>query len=217
MAEATVQSTRSGILDAADELFGAHGFHATTTREIAAACGVNKALIHYHFAGKDDLFAAVLERYYDRLDEVLRGALASHGRLRDRLWRVVDAYADFLATNDNFSRMVQREAAGGAHLERIVDRMLPIFARGVELLEAALPATRRGPLAARDLLISFYGMIVTYFTYGPVLEELLDSSPATGRNLARRKRHLRRMLDLVLDAVEDQPLPRRKRGGTKEE
>jgi AcrR family transcriptional regulator len=195
-------SARAGILEAADVLFGERGFDGTSTREIAESCGVNKALIHYHFAGKDDLFRAVLDRYYERLDAALQNALASANGGRERLHRVVDVYVDFLAANRNFSRMVQREAAGGKHLDRIVARMAPIFARGIEVLSRDFPATTAGELSGPQLLLSFYGIVVSYFTYAPVLEALLKESPLTEPNITRRKRHLRRMLDLVADALE---------------
>jgi AcrR family transcriptional regulator len=194
---------RAEILRAADELFGEIGFEATTTREIAQSCGVNKALIHYHFAGKQDLFRAVLDRYYEKLDATLRKALLEEeGSVRDQLWHVVDIYVDFLTANRNFSRIVQREAAGGKHLDRVVSRMVPIFERGVDLLQREYPRAGDGEFSGAQLLISFYGMVVSYFTYSPVLEGLLPEPPLTQGSLELRKRHLRRMLDLVVDTLE---------------
>jgi TetR/AcrR family transcriptional regulator len=196
-------SARVEILRAADELFGEIGFEATTTREIAQSCGVNKALIHYHFAGKRDLFNAVLDRYYEKLEATLdKALLEEEASARDRLWRVVDTYVDFLTANRNFSRIVQREAAGGKHLDRVVSHMLPIFERGVDLLQREYPAARDREFSGAQLLISFYGMVVSYFSYSPVLEVLLHQPPLTQASLDLRKRHLRRMLDLVVDTLE---------------
>jgi AcrR family transcriptional regulator len=50
------------ILEAADELFAEVGFDATTTREIATRAGVNEALIHYHYEGRDELDFLVAHR-----------------------------------------------------------------------------------------------------------------------------------------------------------
>jgi TetR/AcrR family transcriptional regulator len=190
-------TTRERILDTADDLFGEKGFDAATTREIAERSGVNKALIHYHFATKDDLFRAVLDRYYARLTEALVGALAQGGDLQERLGRLLDTYVDFLAENRSFSRMVQREASGGRHVEPIVNRMVPLFETGLELVRQA----RRGAAPdaeAAHLLVSFYGMVVTYFTYAPVLERLLGRDPLSTEALIARKQHLRRMLELAI-------------------
>lgn len=197
-------STREKILEAADELFGELGFDATSTRLIGERSGLNKALIHYHFKNKDALFHAVLDRYYARLGEVLRELLggAGGGGLRERMAHTLDAYVDFLAANHRFCHMVQREVAVHRHLGPIVGHMAPMLRVGASLIRAQHPATAGGELAAEQLLVSFYGMIVSTFTYAPVLEQLLGSDPLAQDALAARKRHLRRMLDLVLDTLE---------------
>jgi AcrR family transcriptional regulator len=53
--------TRARILAAAADVFGARGFKAATTRQIAEAAGVNQAAINYHFKGKLGLYSEVLE------------------------------------------------------------------------------------------------------------------------------------------------------------
>jgi len=197
-------STRERILTAADGLFGEVGFDAAATRQIAERCGVNKALIHYHFASKHDLFNAVLDRYYASLGEVLRGRLVEPGPLRERLRRVADAYVDFLGEHRSFSRMVQREVASGRHIERITGHMVPLFRVASALIGEAYPSTREGDLAAPQLLVSFYGMVVTHFSYAPVIEGLVGEDPTAPRGLELLKRHLYRMMDLVLDALESE-------------
>ena len=54
------------ILDKCLDLFSQRPFSAVTTREIAAACGVNVALIYYYFDNKEVLFHAVIERAIDQ-------------------------------------------------------------------------------------------------------------------------------------------------------
>ncbi len=204
--------TKETILAAADQVFGEVGYDAATTREIAESCGVNKALIHYHFKNKEGLLAAVLDRYYDRLGAEVAGALGGAATLRDKLVRLVDAYADFLGQNLRFCRIVQREASGGMHADKIRDRMVPIFELGRAALVAEYPASATGDLAAEHLLISVYGLIVTWFTYGDVIAPLLGSAPAAKRQLTARKRHVRRIVTLLLDALERPAAPTRSAG-----
>ena len=56
------RSTRERILDAAERLFAAQGFHAVSVRDITAAAGVDVALVNYHFGGKHALFEDVFMR-----------------------------------------------------------------------------------------------------------------------------------------------------------
>ena len=53
--------TRAEVLAAARASFGELGFRGTTIRSVAAAAGVDPALVHHYFGTKDDLFVAALE------------------------------------------------------------------------------------------------------------------------------------------------------------
>ena len=54
-------STRGDILDAAAELFTAHGFTRTSTRALGEAAGVRQATLYYHFSDKDEVLAELLD------------------------------------------------------------------------------------------------------------------------------------------------------------
>lgn len=66
-----IGTPREQILEAAARLFTSSGFAATSTREIAEAVGIRQASLYYHFAGKDDILAELLEQSVrPSLDEV---------------------------------------------------------------------------------------------------------------------------------------------------
>jgi AcrR family transcriptional regulator len=52
--------TRAAIIDSARTLFAAGGFSGTSVRAVAAAAGVDPALVHHYYGTKDDLFFAAL-------------------------------------------------------------------------------------------------------------------------------------------------------------
>lgn len=54
--------TRERMLDAAEALFAAHGFHGTSMRDVAVAMGCGIALVTYHFGTKNVLFSTVIKR-----------------------------------------------------------------------------------------------------------------------------------------------------------
>jgi len=53
---------RQQILDIATRLFARQGFQGITTRQIAEHSGVTEALVFRHFASKEELYWAVIER-----------------------------------------------------------------------------------------------------------------------------------------------------------
>jgi AcrR family transcriptional regulator len=61
-AAAATPSTKDRILDAAERLFGMHGFEATSLRNITAEAGVNLAAVNYHFQSKEALIRATIAR-----------------------------------------------------------------------------------------------------------------------------------------------------------
>ena len=54
--------TRNALLDAAERVFSKRGVSRTTLADIAAAAGVTRGAIYWHFANKADLFWAMLAR-----------------------------------------------------------------------------------------------------------------------------------------------------------
>jgi len=61
-------SRRDQILDAAIECFASSGFRGTTTREIASRVGLTEAALYRHFASKEALYTAIIERKMDAPD-----------------------------------------------------------------------------------------------------------------------------------------------------
>jgi len=54
--------TRERLLDAAEDLFAAHGYRATPIRQITALAGCNLAAVNYHFGGKLNLYRQMFRR-----------------------------------------------------------------------------------------------------------------------------------------------------------
>lgn len=72
-------STRERILEAGLELFHTRGYTGTTVRDIAGACALAPGAMYNHYASKDDLLFAIVDRVHDRADTVLSDALRHSG------------------------------------------------------------------------------------------------------------------------------------------
>ena len=66
--------TRTDLIAAARSVFLARGFHPATLDEIAEQAGYTKGAVYSNFAGKDDLFLALLVEYYAPARRALRDA-----------------------------------------------------------------------------------------------------------------------------------------------
>jgi len=61
-------NTRDRILASARELFARNGISNTSIRAVAAAAGVDSALVHHYFGTKEQLFAAAVHVPIDPMD-----------------------------------------------------------------------------------------------------------------------------------------------------
>ncbi|WP_067831654.1 TetR/AcrR family transcriptional regulator [Actinomadura kijaniata] len=70
---------RDRLLQAAEELFYAEGIRGVGVERLLAASGVGRASFYRHFAGKDDLVAAVLRERDERWRRELDAEVAARG------------------------------------------------------------------------------------------------------------------------------------------
>ncbi len=84
--------TRARLLEAAERLFGEHGYAAVTVKDIAHAVGIHHASLYHHSpGGKEELFVEVTERGLMRHQRGMNAALArSEGSLRAQLRAIAD-------------------------------------------------------------------------------------------------------------------------------
>jgi len=73
-------SKRDAVLNTAERLFYNEGFHATGIDRLASEAGVVRMTLYNHFASKEALIEAVLERRYARYMDDLRDAVANRGQ-----------------------------------------------------------------------------------------------------------------------------------------
>src|SRR5215831_19388003 len=90
--------TREQLLDAAERVFREHGVARTSLAEVAAAAGVTRGAVYWHFKDKVDLFEAMCERATLPLDLLLSEAASSPcsdplGALRELAIGVLTALA----------------------------------------------------------------------------------------------------------------------------
>ena len=67
--------TRNRILKAAFDEFAAHGIAGARIDRIAISAGVNKAMIYYHFPGKQELFNVIFQTEMDLLKQEVAAVL----------------------------------------------------------------------------------------------------------------------------------------------
>ena len=75
----SAEERRESILDAANQVFGEHGFEHVRIDDVATAANISKALIYEHFESKQDLYSELMNRAAIELLGVLVEAATAPG------------------------------------------------------------------------------------------------------------------------------------------
>ncbi|MBA3824412.1 MAG: TetR/AcrR family transcriptional regulator [Ktedonobacterales bacterium] len=187
--------TAQAIIEAAEQQFLEHGYAPTTLEAIAEAADVAVGSIYFHFAGKDDLYLAVMERAVAQLDAYETAALAPELTPRERLIALGDAYLRFALDHPRAFRLMafaqedmsgvagpaaERRARIDAQVEMLIARLTGIVSQMVGVGQT--PAID-APRAARFLWGAWNGVIALHlFSHTPVEGEIA-AVLAEGRRL----------------------------------
>src|ERR1022692_1875258 len=71
--------TRAAILRAAERIYAESGLAGARTDAIAAAAGVNKALLYYYFKSKEGLYQAIVGSQLEQFQQQAREVLSAKG------------------------------------------------------------------------------------------------------------------------------------------
>lgn len=101
------RKTREEILELSASLFAQNGYDGVSMRDVAAAIGLTKAALYYHFADKDQLYLDAVAYEFREREATLKDMLAGDGTPWERLERFVAGLARMMARDKDFLRLVQ--------------------------------------------------------------------------------------------------------------
>lgn len=104
------------MLQAALKLFAKHGFHATTTAQIAQQAGVSEGTIYKYFHSKDDLFRAILMPIIDSVKQDFFAQLSQFDNLDELITFAIKNRLTFLQKNIDLIKILLQEILVGQEL-----------------------------------------------------------------------------------------------------
>jgi AcrR family transcriptional regulator len=153
---------RSRLVAAATAAFAERGYHATTTRDIAARAGMSPAALYVHHSSKEELLFLISREGHDAALRVIREASPDDAEPFGRLHATVRAFTLWHAEHHTAARVVQYEGAALseehrheiAERRREIDRhMRDVIIAGVERRVFAVPDIPGTTLALLSLAV----------------------------------------------------------------
>ncbi len=205
--QSTSRRTRTvaKILHAAARLFGAEGYRGATMNGVAAAAGVSKSLLHYHFQSKEHLlieaqrltFRQVHSRIVDKVKSGDRGMNTALSGL-DALWgalRDMHAWAPFMVET------VALASQGGP----IRDRLDEFYAENEQMLAHAIRDIFQEDTERLFVPPEQLTRLVRITMHGLVVELAYARTPEDIERIERSYQDLRRLFHEA--ALKPQPNP----------
>ena len=186
-------ASRAAILRAAAEEFAEHGIAGARTEAIAREARVNKALLYYYFKDKETLYGAVLDHAFSGLKATVFRVLDSDLPPREKIMTYVGTYFDFIASNQVYPKLMQREMmrareGHSPHIEKLVKNYFqPIYARVGELLRRGIAEGEFRKIDPAHFIPSMVAMIIFYFSSAPLMQKIVRFNPLAPERIAERR------------------------------
>lgn len=175
--EELVQKRSAQILEAAARVFAQKGYHAATTKEIAAQAGVSEGTIYNYFQSKEDLLLSIPRLISETtalpaLSQMLTTPITSGKEEEKLLTAVLDNAFQTLQRNVDFLKVLfsTLPTMDEKTLEEYVRRIPFYFAQALEeFLQSRIGQGIYRPMDTAVVARAFMGMMVIFVLTQEVL------------------------------------------------
>lgn len=196
-------TTEEKIYEAARRIFVLKGMEGARMQEIADEAGMNKALLHYYFRSKENLFKAVFKDIFSKFFLRVKGTLFSDASAKDKLIVFVDNYVDFIQTNPYVPQFIINEINRDPKVLKSL-----LFESGIEpqkildLFLNEVNSTYQSKLDPRHIVVSLLGMLIFPIAARPLLQMVYfnDDQEAYTQFLNERKEIVKNMILKLIEA-----------------
>ncbi len=180
---------RDEIVVEATRLFAERGYEGASMADLAERVGLRKASLFHHFASKDVLYAAVLERLIAPVSEAIGAAMMTEGSFEVRLDALSDAITQVLHGQPFAARLLVREAMDWGpvirdHLAGTLQEVLRTAAQFAKFGQESGVFAAGDP---RQIIMTIVGVHFMPFAIPQVTEAFLEMNPYDPAFLEARK------------------------------
>lgn len=193
------RTTSERILDAAEDLFAAAGYSATSLAEVADVVGIRTPSLYNHFRNKEALYGAVLDRLIDNFSSSMEGLNQSE-LTYEHIFTWLENTVRQHHANPNLARLLQHAAlSGGPHTDELIDRLFrPMFASSKKIAGGDITIWDGMGLQPWAVM-AFNNLVMSYVTMAPMYRDVLGQNPMSE---AAQENQLRFIMSLLRAALE---------------
>lgn len=199
------KDTENKILEAAKKVFILKGLDGARMQEIADEAGINKALLHYYFRSKDQLFMMIFKdevgKFFPSLLPIFKSSELSK---EEKIRRIVEKYIDLFISNPFLPVFIIREINRSPQDIVIYFReaAVNIDLIRLEMVEFA-SSFGYSPNEAMHLIVNIVSMCIFPFAGRPIMENILfDADSARYNQFIQERKQF--VADFIINSLKGQ-------------
>jgi AcrR family transcriptional regulator len=199
------ERTAQRVMDVAEDLFATQGYDGTSLRQIAEGAGIREPGLYNHFAGKQDLYEAVLHRALDPMARALDNHLQAASGLRDYT-DLPAIMTDLLLGHPQMAALFQqalRDDSSSIGSRLVRDWLEKLFSQGMRSMQeldtpGEITASEQDRATLAINVIAMFNITTGYFLSQQAFASLAEGDLKDPENIARLKRLLHRVVRAML-------------------
>lgn len=175
----TALSTEERIKAAAVQIFMEKGMFGARMQDIADAAEINKAMLHYYFRTKRQLFEIVYKEQFVKLFGSLTGIIYSKMPFEVMIKQLIHEEIDLFSKVPSLPVFVLYEGWQNAEIIRLIleDKPFEKLRDGLQIsIDDGVARNIIRPISAAQLLINIMSMVIYPLIAKPILKEIFSLS-----------------------------------------
>jgi AcrR family transcriptional regulator len=188
------------ILEAALKIIKGKGFHRARMSDIAREANISYGLVYHYFKTKDDLFEAILYRWWDGLFQLMKDINKDRSDVQVKLRHIIDYFLDTYQDNPALVNIFITEISRST--SNLTEARLEYFKKFMSLTEAIIVEGQKNKTLRKD----FKARYLTYIFLG-ALEAFISTMVLADQNIkgdVQKKRIVESILEVFLNGARSQ-------------
>ncbi|MDV7186749.1 TetR/AcrR family transcriptional regulator [Lutibacter sp. TH_r2] len=177
MKKAKDKNTESKILEAAKSVFQTKGMDGARMQEIADKAGINKAMLHYYFRGKQLLFEAVFKNAFSLLSPQLNTILNDESSIEDKIKNFTNNYISFITKHPYLPNFIFQELNRNPEFISKIQKSIgfPSIEKFKKQLNIEIEKGILIPIKAEQLFINILALNIFPFIASPLIKAITNT------------------------------------------
>jgi len=195
------KNTENQILDAAEAVFQSKGMDGARMQEIADKAGINKALLHYYYRSKQQLFEAVFKQAFSLLAPQLDRIINDDSSIEEKIRNFTFNYISFVSNHPYLPNFIIQELnRNPGFAERL--RQTEGFPNIKKFKRQLNDEIEKGTIInikAEQLLINILALNVFPFIAKPLLKTFINIDDASYKQLIEYRKT--EVADFIINSI----------------